>query len=117
MQEIDDKVKLRIATSITLLRAGTGLFAASDHVNAREFGRFVEQIELVKNYPGVLGIGYSYRFSSSQKQDVIARMDRTRQTECSTFSVSPPRSTPQIRTPHSIYSRMARRQTEGCCSH
>ena len=76
VQEIDDKVKLRIATSITLLRAGTGLFAASDRVNATEFARFVEQIELEKNYPGVLGIGYSRRFSFAEKADVIARMER-----------------------------------------
>ena len=76
MQEIDDKVKLRIATSITLLRAGTGLFAASDRVNATEFARFVEQIELQKNYPGVLGIGYSRKFSSEEKADLIARMVR-----------------------------------------
>ena len=76
MQEIDDKVKLRIATSITLLRAGTGLFAASDRVNATEFARFVEQIELEKNYPGVLGIGYSRKVSSEEKADLIARMER-----------------------------------------
>lgn len=76
IQEIDDQIKLRIATSITLLRAGTGLFAASDLVNAREFEQFVEQIELEKNYPGVLGIGYSHRVSEAQKARVIARMDR-----------------------------------------
>ena len=76
IQEIDDQVKLRVATSITLLRAGTGLFTASDRVDAREFKRFVEEIELDKNYPGVLGIGYSYKFSPAQKADVIARMER-----------------------------------------
>lgn len=74
MQEIDDQVKLRIATSITLLRSGTGLFAASDRVDAHEFARFVDEIELDKNYPGVLGIGYSHKFFSAQKNDVIARM-------------------------------------------
>ena len=59
VQEIQDEVRLRIATSITLLRAGTGLFAASNTVDAREFERFVQQIELQKNYPGVQGIGFS----------------------------------------------------------
>ena len=70
-QEIQEKIRLRIATSIALLRAGTGLFAASDVVNAQEFGRFVSQIELEKNYKGVLGIGFARRFSEGEKAHVI----------------------------------------------
>ena len=54
VQEIEDQVTLRVATSEALLRAGTGLFAASDSVDAREFQRFVEEIELDKNYEGIL---------------------------------------------------------------
>src|SRR5262245_41154878 len=45
-QEINARVRSRIQTSIALLRAGTGLFAASDDVDANEFARFVDQIEL-----------------------------------------------------------------------
>ena len=52
VQEIQDQVRLRIATSTALLRAGTGLFAASDFVDAHEFESFVTEIELEKNYPG-----------------------------------------------------------------
>ncbi|HEX7771348.1 MAG TPA: hypothetical protein VF435_02945, partial [Pyrinomonadaceae bacterium] len=44
VQEIQDQIGLRIATSTALLRAGTGLFAASDAVNAKEFDNFVKQI-------------------------------------------------------------------------
>ena len=44
--EIQDQVRLRIETSTTLLRSGTGLFAASEVVDAGEFERFVQQIEL-----------------------------------------------------------------------
>ncbi|HET6980007.1 MAG TPA: CHASE domain-containing protein [Pyrinomonadaceae bacterium] len=75
-QEIHDQIRLRLETSITLLRSGTGLFAASDSVEAREFQRFVEQIELDKNYPGVQGIGFSRRFSASESANVIAEMKR-----------------------------------------
>ena len=64
VQEIQDQVRLRIATSTALLRAGTGLFAASDFVERQEFENFVKQIELEKNYPGVEGIGYSVRFAA-----------------------------------------------------
>src|SRR5215217_6214538 len=63
-QEIQDQIRLRIETSIALLRSGAGLFAASDNVTANEFRRFVEPIELEKNYPGVLGIGFARRFSA-----------------------------------------------------
>src|ERR1051325_2599973 len=62
VQEIQDQIRLRIETSIALLRSGTGLFAASDNVTIYEFKRFIDQIELQKNYPGVLGIGFARRF-------------------------------------------------------
>jgi signal transduction histidine kinase/CHASE1-domain containing sensor protein/ActR/RegA family two-component response regulator len=70
-QEIQDKVRLRIATSIALLRAGTGLFAASDSVKANEFQRFVQQIELEKNYKGVLGIGFARWSRKAEKAQVV----------------------------------------------
>src|SRR5215213_6136291 len=76
VRETQDQVKLRVATSVALLRAGTGLFAASDYVDAGEFAKFVEQIELEKNYKGVLGIGYSVRFAPQDKGNVIAAMKR-----------------------------------------
>ena len=76
VREIQDEVSLRIATSTALLRAGTGLFAASDHVEAAEFERFVKQIELEKNYRDVHGIGYSVRFPAEEKSKVIADMRR-----------------------------------------
>jgi len=76
VQEIQDKVRLRIATSIALLRAGTGLFAASDFVDAHEFARFVKQIELDKNYQGVLGIGYAIRIRDADKEKVLAALKR-----------------------------------------
>jgi len=89
VQEIQDKVRSRIDTSIALLRAGTGLFAASDSVQANEFEQFVQQIQLEKNYPGVLGIGFSMRFPAQQKGDVIAEMRRQGK---NTFKVWPDNS-------------------------
>ena len=76
VQEIQNRVRSRIETSIALLRAGTGLFAASESVEANEFEQFVRQIELEKNYPGVLGIGFSMYFPAREKDDVIAEMRR-----------------------------------------
>jgi len=78
VQETQNQIRLRIETSITLLRAGTGLFAASHSVDAGEFERFVDQIELGKNYPGVQGIGFSRRFSRAEMPQVIADARRQR---------------------------------------
>ena len=76
VQEIQDQIRLRTETSIALLRAGTGLFAASDAVTAKEFDRFIHPIELEKNYPGVLGIGFARRFSAGEKDIVTGDMLR-----------------------------------------
>lgn len=76
VQEIQDQINLRIETSTTLLRAGTGLFAASDVVNADEFEKFVQQIDLSKNYPGIQGIGFSRRFLRAEIDDVINTLER-----------------------------------------
>lgn len=74
VQEIQDNITLRVQTSVALLRAGTGLFAASNRVTRDEFDRFVEQIELHKNYPGILGIGFSRRLSPDELPKIIATM-------------------------------------------
>ncbi len=86
VQEIQDNIRLRVQTSLALLRAGTGLFAASDWVRIGEFDRFVKQIELEKNYPGIYGIGFSRRFTHEQLPAVVAEMRRTGFPE---FKVSP----------------------------
>ena len=90
-QEIQDQIKLRLETSITLLRAGTGLFAASDLVDADEFDRFVQQIELEKNYPGVQGIGFSRRFSRAELPNIVAAMRRERSRDFKVWPNDSPR--------------------------
>src|SRR5215813_11537692 len=92
VQEIQDQVRLRIATTTALLRAGTGLFAASDFVDAHEFESFVTEIELDKNYPGVEGIGYSVRFAPENKAQVIAGMKQQGITDFRIWPDESPRS-------------------------
>jgi CHASE1-domain containing sensor protein len=90
-QEITARLRTRIQTCIALLRAGTGLFAASNDVDSHEFARFVEQIELQKNYPGVQGIGFSRRIQASELSNVVAALKREGVTD---FKIRPdtPRS-------------------------
>lgn len=72
VQQVDERIRSRIQTSIALLRAGTGLFAASDDVNPTEFQNFVQQIELQKNYPGIQGMGFSEKLSLQEQDALIA---------------------------------------------
>ncbi len=92
VQQIQDQVRLRVETSITLLRSASGLFAASDSVDAREFERFVKQIELVKNYEGIQGIGFSKHFPPAEKASIIAEMRRNGATTFKVWPDDTPRS-------------------------
>jgi signal transduction histidine kinase/CHASE1-domain containing sensor protein/ActR/RegA family two-component response regulator len=74
VQELEDRIRLKVATSITLLRAGTGVFAASDQVAPLEFYRFVERFDLQTNYPGIQAIGFSRSFTGAEKDRLVQRM-------------------------------------------
>ncbi len=76
-QELQDRIRLKVETSVTLLRAGTGLFAASDRVAPQEFYRFVERLDLQKNYPGIQGIGFAQSFPRADKDALVQRMRST----------------------------------------
>ena len=77
VQELHDRIRLKVETSIALLRAGTGLFAASDDVSVSEFNKFVQQFDLEENYPGIQGIGFARVFSSAEKDALVQRMRAT----------------------------------------
>ena len=74
VEELQDRIDDKIATSVALLRAGTGLFAASVEVDPDEFERFVQQFDLNTNYPGVQGIGFSLSFKPERKDALIKRL-------------------------------------------
>ncbi len=71
---VDDEIEKRLDTYIALLRAGSGLFAASDRVSSDEFRAFVDALQLRQRYPGIQGIGFSARVTPEEKQALIANM-------------------------------------------
>ncbi len=73
-QETRDTIVSRLQLYESLLRAGAGIFAASDQVTRDEFGVFARVLDVRKNYPGLQGIGYAARFTASEKQAVIQRV-------------------------------------------
>ena len=58
VQKIRDAIGDRMRIYIGLLRGAAGLFAADQNVTRQDFARYVAQIDLPNNYPGVRGIGY-----------------------------------------------------------
>jgi len=91
VQQIQDKITLRVQTSMALLRAGTGLFAASNRVTVYEFDRFVQQIELHKNYAGIYGIGFSRRLSPEELPKMVDTMKQSGFPDFHVWPETPPR--------------------------
>jgi PAS domain S-box-containing protein len=96
VQEIHDAIDGRLETYVTLLRAGTGLFAASNAVELDEFRKFVAHLELPRHYSGIQGIGFSVRLTRDQKDQLTAKM---RQAGYTDFQVQPEGDRPEY---HSI---------------
>ncbi len=70
VDQANDAVGNRLETYIAVLRAGAGLFAASESVSAREFRAFADRIEIARRYPGIRGIGYSARIRPGEEGQV-----------------------------------------------
>jgi PAS domain S-box-containing protein len=66
-----EAIRERVAITTTLLRGASGLFAASDHVDRREFAAYVERLRLRQSYPGILGIGFTQRIDPDELDDVV----------------------------------------------
>ena len=70
----------RLETYVALLRAGAGLFAASEQVTEREFAEYSRRLDLTTRYPGVQGIGFSQALGTEappfSRIDFIQPMDR-----------------------------------------
>src|SRR5437016_4406195 len=74
VRQVSTTLQNRLDTHVALLRAGTGLFAASNSVEPDEFRRFVNQLDLPNHYPGIQGIGFSLKLQPEQRKQLIERM-------------------------------------------
>lgn len=80
VQEVHSSIESRLETYTALLRAGTGLFAASDEVRESEFRSFVASLGLADHYPGIQGIGFSIRLTPAERMTLIETRRREGQT-------------------------------------
>ncbi len=58
-KEIKLKIASRLHAQAQLLRTGSALFAASDHVSREQWKAFYEESAINENLPGMLGLGFS----------------------------------------------------------
>jgi signal transduction histidine kinase len=84
-----DAVRERIDTTITLLHGTAGLFGASQEVLGDEFAAYVAQLRLRERYPGILGIGFSERFSAAELQRELAALRAKGQPDLRVWPVQP----------------------------
>lgn len=74
MRETNLTILKRMNTYEQVLLGGIGLFAASDTVIREEWKIYVENLLINKNFPGILGIGYSYSFQHSDSLKLVRAM-------------------------------------------
>jgi len=76
VQDVHASIESRLETYTALLRAGTGLFAASQTVEQNEFRSFVKALGLAEHYPGVQGIGFSIRLKAEERAALVEARQR-----------------------------------------
>lgn len=64
VQELAKRMEAYQAT----IRSAAGLFAGSETVTHEEFRRFVEAIDLARNYPGIQGLGFTVRLRGTPEE-------------------------------------------------
>lgn len=73
-REIVTLIEERLNDHEQILISGAALFDASDQVERKEWRAFIRRLNLAKEYPGILGVGYSVVIQPSELQKHIQSM-------------------------------------------
>lgn len=68
------RIDKRMANYENALHSGIGFFEGSDYVSRSDWGRFIEAMNLEKNYPGMQGIGFVKFIHHTQKEKLEKQM-------------------------------------------
>lgn len=69
-------IESRVKSYANLLRGTASLFHANEHVSREQFHRYVANIALQQNYPGVMNLNYSQELDETQRTAFEAAMQR-----------------------------------------
>lgn len=87
VEDLRLRIAQRLQDQYLILNAGLGLLKASDQVTRQDWKTFVDGLNLPKNFPGLLGYGYSVMLSPDQLESHIAKVRAEGYPE---FVVKPP---------------------------
>jgi len=73
-QDMEATLQNRLEIQIALLRGLSGFYAGSTEVARAEFHRYVAQLNVASNYPGVQGIGFSRHVPPEEIETVVTWM-------------------------------------------
>lgn len=85
--EISRAIEDRLATYEMALRGGLAMFSAVGQVSRDQWREYVGKLNVLQNYPGIQGIGYSLLI---KPDDLAAHVKGMRQEGFSTYSIRPP---------------------------
>lgn len=74
VDEVEAALSSHISAYELMLLGGAGLFSVADRVSPAEWRTYVERLQLQSNYPGILGVGVSWRVPSGQLSEFAAQM-------------------------------------------
>ncbi|NJR19275.1 MAG: response regulator [Calothrix sp. CSU_2_0] len=91
VERTESDIKNRLQTYIVLLQGTSGLFATNQQITKQDFHSYIKHLQLQEKYPGIQGIGFSTRITSTDVQSLVAYM---RSQGVTNFTVHPntPRS-------------------------
>ena len=69
-------IESRVKSYANLLRGAASLFRANEHVSREQFHRYVANMGLQQNYPGVMNLNYSQELDEAQRPAFEAAMRR-----------------------------------------
>ncbi|UQV48311.1 CHASE domain-containing protein [Janthinobacterium lividum] len=69
-------IESRARSYANLLRGTASLFHANEHVSREQFHRYVANLDLQQNYPGVMNLNYSQELDDAQRSAFEAAMQR-----------------------------------------
>lgn len=61
------QMRRRMVAHEEILRGAAGLVRGSEHVTREEWQDYVEELDLPRNFPGILGVGLSVRMTAAEK--------------------------------------------------
>lgn len=92
IQQMNERLQSRMQQYISLLRGGTGLFAANRFVDLAQFRAFWQRLEIPRLYPGMQGYGFSARFPAARLSEVASSMNQQGYTNFQVWPANPSRA-------------------------